>query len=116
MAAQEIRVPDIGDFTDVPIIEIHVAAGDTVAAEDPLLTLETRQGHPGRARRRWPGRSPRWRSRSATRCREGTVIAHRRGRRRGRRAGRRRSRSPASPRAAAGGRIAGDGGRAGGRS
>ena len=41
MAAQEIRVPDIGDFTDVPIIEIHVAAGDTVAAEDPLLTLES---------------------------------------------------------------------------
>ena len=30
MAAQEIRVPDIGDFTDVPIIEILVAAGDTV--------------------------------------------------------------------------------------
>ena len=25
MAAQEIRVPDIGDFTDVPVIEIHVA-------------------------------------------------------------------------------------------
>ena len=41
MAAQEIRVPDIGDFTDVPIIEIHVAPGDTVAAEDPLLTLES---------------------------------------------------------------------------
>ena len=41
MAAQEIRVPDIGDFTDVPIIEILVAAGDTVAAEDPLLTLES---------------------------------------------------------------------------
>ena len=40
MAAQEIRVPDIGDFTDVPIIEIHVAPGDTVAVEDPLLTLE----------------------------------------------------------------------------
>ena len=41
MAAQEIRVPDIGEFTDVPIIEIHVAAGDTVAVEDPLLTLES---------------------------------------------------------------------------
>ncbi len=41
MAAQEIRVPDIGDFTDVPIIEIHVNPGDTVAAEDPLLTLES---------------------------------------------------------------------------
>jgi dihydrolipoamide dehydrogenase len=41
MAAQEIRVPDIGDFTDVPIIEIHVAPGDTVGVEDPLLTLES---------------------------------------------------------------------------
>ena len=41
MAAQEIKVPDIGDFSDVPIIEIHVAPGDTVAAEDPLLTLES---------------------------------------------------------------------------
>ena len=41
MSAQEIRVPDIGDFSDVPVIEIHVAAGDTVAAEDPLLTLES---------------------------------------------------------------------------
>ena len=41
MAAQEIRVPDIGDFSDVPIIEIHVAPGDTVAAEDPLVTLES---------------------------------------------------------------------------
>src|SRR5215212_9946659 len=41
MAAQEIRVPDIGDFSDVPIIEIHVNPGDTVAAEDPLLTLES---------------------------------------------------------------------------
>src|SRR4051812_49438235 len=41
MASQEIKVPDIGDFTDVPIIEIHVSPGDTVAAEDPLLTLES---------------------------------------------------------------------------
>src|SRR3954451_5433404 len=41
MAAQEIRVPDIGDFTDVPIIEIHVSPGDTVAPGDPLLTLES---------------------------------------------------------------------------
>ncbi len=37
----EVRVPDIGDFTDVPVIEIHVAIGDTVAAEDPLVTLES---------------------------------------------------------------------------
>jgi dihydrolipoamide dehydrogenase len=37
----EVRVPDIGDFTDVPIIEIHVSAGDEVAVEDPLVTLES---------------------------------------------------------------------------
>jgi dihydrolipoamide dehydrogenase len=37
----EVRVPDIGDFTDVPVIEIHVASGDEVAAEDPLVTLES---------------------------------------------------------------------------
>jgi dihydrolipoamide dehydrogenase len=37
----EIRIPDIGDFSRVPVIEVHVAAGDTVAAEDPLVTLES---------------------------------------------------------------------------
>ncbi|MBV9810110.1 MAG: dihydrolipoyl dehydrogenase [Solirubrobacterales bacterium] len=40
-ASSEIRVPDIGDFTDVPVIEIHVSAGDEVAIEDPLVTLES---------------------------------------------------------------------------
>jgi dihydrolipoamide dehydrogenase len=37
----EIRVPDIGDFTDVPVIEIHVSPGDEVSLEDPLVTLES---------------------------------------------------------------------------
>ncbi len=37
----EIRVPDIGDFSDVPVIEVLVAAGDRVAADDSLLTLES---------------------------------------------------------------------------
>jgi len=37
----EIRIPDIGDFTDVPVIEIHVSTGDEVAVEDPLVTLES---------------------------------------------------------------------------
>jgi dihydrolipoamide dehydrogenase len=41
MADIEVRVPDIGDFTDVPVIEIHVSPGDAVAAEDPLITLES---------------------------------------------------------------------------
>ena len=40
-AVTEVRVPDIGDFTDVPVIEIHVSPGDEVAAEDPLVTLES---------------------------------------------------------------------------
>ncbi len=37
----EIKVPDIGDFKDVPIIEVMVKAGDTVEAEQSLITLET---------------------------------------------------------------------------
>ena len=37
----EVTVPDIGDFADVPVIEVHIAPGDTVAAEDPLITLES---------------------------------------------------------------------------
>jgi pyruvate dehydrogenase E2 component (dihydrolipoamide acetyltransferase) len=41
VAAMEVKVPDIGDFKDVPIIEIHVQPGDAVNAEDPLLTLES---------------------------------------------------------------------------
>ena len=40
-AASDVLVPDIGDFTDVPIIEILVSPGDTVAQEDPLVTLES---------------------------------------------------------------------------
>jgi len=41
VSAQEIRVPDIGDFGEVPVIEVLVAVGDTVAVEDPLVTLES---------------------------------------------------------------------------
>jgi pyruvate dehydrogenase E2 component (dihydrolipoamide acetyltransferase) len=37
----EVKVPDIGDFKDVPVIEVFVKAGDTVKAEDPLVTLES---------------------------------------------------------------------------
>src|SRR5581483_8939921 len=39
--AISVEVPDIGDFEDVPVIEIHVAPGDSVAVDDPLLTLES---------------------------------------------------------------------------
>jgi len=38
---QEVLVPDIGDFDDVEIVEVMVAVGDEVAAEDSLITLET---------------------------------------------------------------------------
>src|SRR3954463_102062 len=37
----EVTVPDIGDFTDVPVIEILVEVGQEVAEEDPLVTLES---------------------------------------------------------------------------
>ncbi len=40
-ATIEVRVPDIGDFKDVPVIEVLVKAGDTVEAEQPLVTLES---------------------------------------------------------------------------
>jgi len=40
-APTEVKVPDIGDFGTVPIIEVHVSAGDQVNAEDPLITLES---------------------------------------------------------------------------
>ena len=37
----EVKVPDIGDFKDIPIIEILVKPGDSVAPEDPLIALES---------------------------------------------------------------------------
>src|SRR5882672_9924855 len=37
----EVRVPDIGDFKDVPVIEVFVKAGDNVKREDPLVSLES---------------------------------------------------------------------------
>ena len=37
----EVRVPDIGDFSDVPVIEVLVGAGDRIRPEDPLITLES---------------------------------------------------------------------------
>ena len=41
MANIEIKVPDIGDYTDVPVIEILVAVGDTVKKDQGLVTLES---------------------------------------------------------------------------
>ena len=36
-----MRVPELGDFPAVDVIEVHVKPGDRIAAEDPLVTLET---------------------------------------------------------------------------
>ncbi|HUI99706.1 MAG TPA: dihydrolipoyllysine-residue acetyltransferase [Usitatibacter sp.] len=41
MAAIEVKVPDIGDFKDVPVIEVLVKAGDAVKKDDSLVTLES---------------------------------------------------------------------------
>ena len=40
-ATIDVTVPDIGDFKDVPVIEVLVKVGDTVEAEQPLVTLES---------------------------------------------------------------------------
>ncbi len=37
----EVKVPDIGDYKDIPVIEVLVKVGDTLAAEDPIVTLES---------------------------------------------------------------------------
>jgi len=37
----EVKVPDIGDFKDVPVVTVLVSVGDTVAKEDPLIELES---------------------------------------------------------------------------
>src|SRR5476651_2265822 len=41
MSVIEVKVPDIGDFKEIPIIEILVKPGDSVNAEDPLIALES---------------------------------------------------------------------------
>ena len=41
MSTIEVKVPDIGDFDEVEVIEVLIAPGDTVQAEDSLITLES---------------------------------------------------------------------------
>ena len=41
MSLTEVKVPNIGDFSGVPVIEVLVKAGDTVSVDDPLVTLES---------------------------------------------------------------------------
>lgn len=37
----DVNVPDIGDYNNVPVIEVLVKAGDTINADDPIVTLES---------------------------------------------------------------------------
>ncbi len=95
-ATVEVRVPDIGGFSDVPVIEVFVKPGDVVKPDDPLITLESdkatmdvpspaRRHRAGRARRRrrqgerrhgdprrCPAAAGRAPQRGARRCRAGT--------------------------------------------
>src|SRR5512137_2041916 len=41
METLEVKVPDIGDFKDVDVVEVLVKAGDTVAAEQSLISVES---------------------------------------------------------------------------
>ena len=41
MASHEVKVPDIGNYTDIPVIEVLVKPGDTVAKDQGLVTLES---------------------------------------------------------------------------
>jgi hypothetical protein len=58
MALVEVKVPDIGDFKEVAVIELLVKPGDTVAAEQSLITVESDKASmeiPSSARRRGEG-------------------------------------------------------------
>ena len=58
MAMIEVKVPDIGDFKDVEVIEVLVKPGDTVAEEQSLITVESDKASmeiPSSARRRGQG-------------------------------------------------------------
>ncbi len=39
--SNEVKLPDIGDFKDVPVIEVSVSAGDTISVDDVLIVLES---------------------------------------------------------------------------
>ena len=41
MSQVEVKVPDIGDYSDVPVIELFVKVGDTIAVDDAICTLES---------------------------------------------------------------------------
>lgn len=41
MSDYEVKVPDIGDFDDVPVVDVLISVGDEISADDPLVTLES---------------------------------------------------------------------------
>ena len=41
MSVLDVKIPDIGDYKDVPVVEIHVKPGDVVKVDDPLLSIES---------------------------------------------------------------------------
>ena len=87
VSVEQVLVPDIGDFADVPVIEILVAVGRHGGRGGPAGHARVRQGDDGRARRRPPARWPRSKVTVGDKVSEGTPLRQARGRRRG--AGRR---------------------------
>ena len=55
MAIIDIKVPDIGDFAEVGVIEVLVQPGDTIRAEQSLVTVES-----DKASMRFPAATPAW--------------------------------------------------------
>ncbi len=51
----EVKVPDIGDFAEVPVIDLFVKVGDTIKVDDAICTLES-----DKATMDVPRRSPAW--------------------------------------------------------
>ncbi len=41
MAVKQIKVPDIGDFSDVAVIDVYIKSGDTIGVDDPVIALES---------------------------------------------------------------------------
>ena len=41
MATKKITVPDLGDFSDVAVIDVYISVGDAIGKDDPLIALET---------------------------------------------------------------------------
>src|SRR6266699_1781813 len=65
MSTIDVKVPDIGDFKDVPVIEVLVKPGDAVKAEDSLVTLESDKAtmdvpSPASGAPRGKSAAPRW--------------------------------------------------------